>query len=1023
MSTCIKKILILLLVTAITLSVPVIVYADDVWDGTVADSFAGGSGTKGDPYLIATGAQLAHIGQTGYYLLISDIYLNDVSDWESWTEDNAPENTWTPLLSELHFQGVFDGNGHSIHGMYINKTDKNAGLFAFLNGATIKNLSIVRSKVFGTTYAAAFAGNCTNSEFINCVNEADIKASTSAVGGIAGGTEGNSLIISCINRGKINVTDSQNNTGNNIGGIVGRIYQSVVSDCANYQMIESSKYRVGGIVGGVNTDDCVVNNCTNTGAISGSYQVGGIIGWAQGTIDHCYNSGDVKGLSSSSGLTGGIVGSVSGSVRNCLNSGKVTCSGQNCGGIVGGSSGSVFNSINTGSIQCYQWKVGGICGSASEKVYNCVNAGSVSGINGSIASIVGGSFNCDISHCFYQTGCCEYDVSSDEIVELSEDEIRNDSTLEILNDWVQAQQRPYTGYHTWVAGDDGLPKLDSSVAPIIPVLGNLTLHQPEHGSASISVDAAMTDDQITVTINADSDAIPLKVTVVASERPDVEITAERDGNIFTFSMPYGDADVYASCLQVPEAQVWDGTKASSFAGGSGTKNDPYLIATGAQLAHMRDIPSTSYYCLIADIYMNDTSELENWSRNNAPKNRWVPLALMNDNFDGGGHTIYGLYINYTSRTGLFSVISGGSLKNLSIKQSKVFGTYQVGAFAGHAWNSSITGCYNEADVTGSEEDVGGIVGGLYLDAVVSDCTNNGNIISTGGYRVGGIVGGISRSSSFVYNCVNMGKVTGPDYVGGIVGLSWGAVALCANYGPITASKTSSGGIIGECDVANGEALTIRNCFNTGIITADSKAGGLIGQCAISHDSSSITLENCYSTGVTSGSDRVSGITGFNYTNPNTTITFRNCYCLTGASSALVSTYGDGNIVVVNNREMSDSEMRMQSSFEGFDFNNVWYMPEGGYPEFKKTIKAQKLGSNVDVDYMCGGCYILLQGKKTSRVILGCFDRGQMTELRIVEISAGESIMLTPKDWNREIKLLCIADGYVPLCTDLEIATQ
>ena len=93
-----------------------------VWDGTVAESYAGGSGTQNDPYLISDGSQLAYLmkqindtqlesEQTTegiYYKLTNDILLNDISDYKEWSDYSAPKNVWTPGGAVvLHSQGIF----------------------------------------------------------------------------------------------------------------------------------------------------------------------------------------------------------------------------------------------------------------------------------------------------------------------------------------------------------------------------------------------------------------------------------------------------------------------------------------------------------------------------------------------------------------------------------------------------------------------------------------------------------------------------------------------------------------------------------------------------------------------------------------------------------------------------------------------------------------------------------------------------------------------------------------------------
>ncbi len=76
----------------------------EVWDGSVATAFAGGSGTGTDPYQISNGAELAYLAElvntrkntSGYYILTQDIYLNDISNFHDWGS-TPPANEWTPI--------------------------------------------------------------------------------------------------------------------------------------------------------------------------------------------------------------------------------------------------------------------------------------------------------------------------------------------------------------------------------------------------------------------------------------------------------------------------------------------------------------------------------------------------------------------------------------------------------------------------------------------------------------------------------------------------------------------------------------------------------------------------------------------------------------------------------------------------------------------------------------------------------------------------------------------------------------
>lgn len=100
----------------------------DVWDGTAATAFAGGSGTEADPYLIANAEQLAYLANSvnngnnyaGKYLkLTADIWLNDITK-ANWSSDSP--KAWSPigLHSGAKFEGYFDGDGYAVYGLCVN---------------------------------------------------------------------------------------------------------------------------------------------------------------------------------------------------------------------------------------------------------------------------------------------------------------------------------------------------------------------------------------------------------------------------------------------------------------------------------------------------------------------------------------------------------------------------------------------------------------------------------------------------------------------------------------------------------------------------------------------------------------------------------------------------------------------------------------------------------------------------------------------------------------------------------------
>lgn len=135
--------------------------ASGVWDGTIAESYAGGKGTLDEPYLISNGSELAKMVNEGdgsyekYFKLTNDIYLNNVSD-SNWKNNNPKAWYTRPAISNKAFQGTLDGDGHTVNGIYYNGSDSLVGLLpAIKNTVTVKNIQIDNSYLESTGYGIA----------------------------------------------------------------------------------------------------------------------------------------------------------------------------------------------------------------------------------------------------------------------------------------------------------------------------------------------------------------------------------------------------------------------------------------------------------------------------------------------------------------------------------------------------------------------------------------------------------------------------------------------------------------------------------------------------------------------------------------------------------------------------------------------------------------------------------------------------------------------------------------------------
>ncbi len=240
-----------------------------VWDGSIATAFASGTGAKDDPYLIADPEQLAFLAQEvnggesfdgQYFKLTSDIILNN-GNAKSWGS-SAPAHSWLIIGNAQYswFEGVFDGDGYTISGAYVNKPDAQfVGLFGSANNAILKNIKVVNSYFEGNMFVAGIVGDIQYSIVDSCTNEAIVVGHYTQVGGIAGESS-LTTISNCVNKGSV-TGDSQ------VGGIVGNngISGDVIL-CTNSGSISSEEGgTVGSIVGYHNQMfGGQITNCTDT---------------------------------------------------------------------------------------------------------------------------------------------------------------------------------------------------------------------------------------------------------------------------------------------------------------------------------------------------------------------------------------------------------------------------------------------------------------------------------------------------------------------------------------------------------------------------------------------------------------------------------------------------------------------------------------------------------------------------------------------------------------------------------------
>ena len=276
------------------------------WDGeSYTEPAKNGQGV----YLISSPDELMwfdkNAKRTDSAKLLADITINeDVSG----SDATSQKYKWTPIGTDSSkYIGTFDGNGHTISGLYINSTAANTGMFGRIgSSAVVKNLTLADSVIRSTkNYTGAITGYIDDAASVtNCHTKNSVQVSAAVyTGGITGYQDDTSTLTRCSNAAEV--------TGaNNVGGISGYNWSkssASLTDSYNRGSVSGSNL-VGGIcaqiyIGGTVSDVYNLGTVQATGT-AGTPTAGGITGvFRWGTIKSAYNAGIVKATAK-----GGVAG-------------------------------------------------------------------------------------------------------------------------------------------------------------------------------------------------------------------------------------------------------------------------------------------------------------------------------------------------------------------------------------------------------------------------------------------------------------------------------------------------------------------------------------------------------------------------------------------------------------------------------------------------------------------------------------------------------------------------------------------
>lgn len=251
-------------------------------------------------------------------------------------------------------------------------------------------------------------------------------------------------------------------------------------------------------------------------------------------------------------------------------------------------------------------------------------------------------------------------------------------------------------------------------------------------------------------------------------------------------------------------QIWSGTTSKTYAGGTGTEEDPYLISTGGQLALLvsscagGERHKGEYYKLTHNIILNDTS-YDNWQDD---ANQWYYASHMQWGFegtlDGDGHIVSGLYCQNDQLSyiycGIIPVLSvGGVVKNIGLVNSEIsFSHEQYETVAG-----GIVGSVSATEPVSGEADA----------AIISQCFAD-STVTLSAYAVSGIVA-YGAQTTEINNCYFTGMLNSARKgLGAIAGFNWSWYGLRINN--CYSAPQMANGIIAAADSGQ---TKYTNCYS------------------------------------------------------------------------------------------------------------------------------------------------------------------------------------------------------------------
>ena len=796
------------------------------------------------------------------------------------------------------FTGSLDGAYHTVTlALHVTADDTDAswGLFRALNGAAIRDLRL--------------AGELAAAEDSPAKN----------VGALAGTVSGDTTVSGCRSEVQISVSAANSRVGGLVGSVAGGTLS--LTGCANAGTVKAlNSAAAGGLVGSVLSGSVTIQRSYQYSDVLGGVCAGGLMGQlaeqAECTASYSYAavSADDKENADASALTGwGEVKTISGEKAGAL-----------CGqGTFSAESKALFwpgKAFGTDAVPAG--------GQFEEMDINTVLAALNDGTaaddaNGFLLTAENGGWP-----------LLRWELTQPQVPDMELDSKKETLKSQLAEVWSQYHEASYEP-EDWAAltklyNDalaaiaaartvEELPLLSELMANMAAIPGKtyteLTAEEKQAAIRRIQVlyekylkqleeKEAVFDESsrgvwlpLTMTgreqLDAAREALEQQQATALTALNDCKTTAEVDALAenceAAMQKIVEDLQVAVQANDVPEEKKWDGKTMTQPASGSGTKNDPYLIGTGAELAWFADQVKNGKITLCAKL----TADID---LNGHP---WTPIGSFGSSknyqgtFDGCNSTVNGLQVSDKSYAGLFGVIGASGVVErlivagmISITSVSGNGIDNVGAggIAGYC-KGTIFQCSSSVDISNTGMNysavAGGIVGRAAEDAIVDSCNNYGTVGSQKNINYAGGIVGVACENAVIRYCTNgnEGAVNGVQGVGGIVGLltDYAQVRLCENQGAVDGESRVGGvvGWVGKANYISGSVLDviIMNVLNKAPVNGSSGSpamnygtGGIVG-CIDTGSNTGLTgpctLSYAYNTGsvTDNGSTTAQGVGG------------------------------------------------------------------------------------------------------------------------------------------------------------------